>query len=282
MSEPPEQNPAETGTDEHGAALTPEAAAEATTQAIGRLRQADGSSRALRAAKALRGLLPGDSELGDPLSTAGDKPSDMLARRVADVASERPSLTRELGLGALQVWQALSEAQGRGRGDREYTILFTDLVDFSSWALEAGDEATLALLRGVGREEEEAITGHGGRVVKRLGDGAMAVFDDPCSAVEAAHEAAQRVAAIEAPGYEPRLRAGAHLGQPRRIGSDFVGIDVNVAARVAAAAGPGEVLVSGAVCERLPEDRFDVKRRRWFRAKGAPKDLDVFATRPRG
>ena len=44
-------------------------------------------------------------------------------------------------MGALQVWQSLSEAQGRGQGDREVAILFTDLVGFSDWVLEAGDDA---------------------------------------------------------------------------------------------------------------------------------------------
>ena len=140
----------------------------------------------------MREWLPGDQELGDPLSTAGDKPADLLARRVAETDPKRP-LVRELGLGALQLWQALSEAQGRGRGDEEVAIMFTDLVDFSDWALEAGDEAALDLLRKVGIEEEAAICGRDGEVVKRMGDGLMAVFTDPASAVAAAHEACTRV-----------------------------------------------------------------------------------------
>src|SRR5437588_12976879 len=144
--------------------------------AVGRIVRTDSSPRFLKIAKWVREQLPGDSELGDALSTAGDEPSLVLARRLSEIGAQRPSVTRELGLGALQVFQALSEAQGRGRGDREVTILFTDLVDFSSWALEAGDEATLELLRKVGRAGETAISDHGGRVVKRLGDGLMAVF----------------------------------------------------------------------------------------------------------
>ena len=48
-------------------------------------------------------------------------------------------------MGALQVWQSLSEAQGRGHGDRDVAILFTDLVDFSDWVLEAGDERAVEL-----------------------------------------------------------------------------------------------------------------------------------------
>ena len=233
----------------------------------------------LRAAKLIRQFLPGDPELGDPLSTAGDQPSHLLARRVAESASERPSVARELGLGALQVWQALSEAQGRGRGDAEMAILFTDLVDFSAWALEAGDEATLDLLRKVGAEGETVISARGGRVVKRMGDGLMAVFDDAQSAVLAAHDACIRVGELQVRGYRPKLRTGVHFGRPRKLGGDYLGVDVNIAARVAAAASGDEVLVSGAGCQRLDHDAFRLRRRR-FRAKGAPKGLEVFAVEP--
>src|SRR4051794_9753183 len=57
-------------------------------------------NRLLRAAKLAREWLPGDSELGDPLSTAGDNPSHLLARRMAESrpASERVGVARELGL----------------------------------------------------------------------------------------------------------------------------------------------------------------------------------------
>ena len=248
--------------------------------ALARLRSTDESSRMLRAAQFVRDVLPGDRELGDPLSTAGDEPPQLLARRFAEVGGERPSVTRELGLGALQVWQALSEAQGRGRGDRELAILFTDLVEFSSWALEAGDEAALELLRRVGSAEESAIAAKGGRVVKRLGDGLMAVFGDPQAAVEAACEARRAVGELEADGYRPRLRAGVHLGRPRKIGGDYIGVDVNVAARVAEAASGDQVLVSGAACERLAPGSFECRRLRRFKAKGAPKGLDVYAAEP--
>ena len=229
-----------------------------------------------RIAKQLRELLPGDHELGDPLSLAGDKPSDLLARRVAETGSQRP-LVRELGLGALQVWQALSEAQGRGRGDAEVAILFTDLVDFSDWALEVGDEIALELLRKVGTEEETAICGRNGEVVKRLGDGLMAVFSNPADAVAAAHEACYRVGLLDVSGYRPRMRAGVHVGRPRRLGGDYLGVDVNIAARVAAAASGDEVLVSAPACERLEDGAFEVRRRKRFRAKGTPKELEVYA-----
>src|SRR5688572_16087395 len=111
--------------------------------------------------------------------------------------------------------------QGRGHGDREVTILFTDLVEFSSWTLEAGDDAAIELLRKVGLAVEAPVRAHGGRVVKRLGDGLMAVFDgDPGAAVEAACRARAAVEEIEVDGHRPQLRAGVHVGRPRRLGGD--------------------------------------------------------------
>jgi adenylate cyclase len=245
--------------------------------AIERVVLTDANPRFLKIARWVREQLPGDSELGDALSTSGDEPSLVLARRLAELGAQRPSATRELGLGALQVWQALSEAQGRGRGQRELAILFTDLVEFSAWALEAGDDAALDLLRRVGACEDQAVAAHGGRIVKRLGDGMMAVFSDAASAVRAAHEAGEKVATIAVDGYQAQIRAGVHVGRPRKIGGDYVGVDVNVAARVADGAKGGEVLASSAVCERLDEGEFSLKRRRWFKAKGAPKELEVFS-----
>jgi adenylate cyclase len=245
--------------------------------ALARVVRTDTNPQLLKIAKWMRERLPGDSELGDALSTAGDEPSLVLARRLSELGTERPSATRELGLGALQVWQSLSEAQGRGRGQREVAILFTDLVEFSAWALEAGDDAALDLLRSVSACEDAAVTAHGGRVVKRLGDGMMAAFNDAESAVRAAHEAREKVATLKADGYQPELRAGIHLGKPRKLGGDYLGVDVNVAARVASGAKPGEILVSSAACRKLDENKYTLKRRRRFKAKGAPKELEVFA-----
>ena len=262
---------------------TPPAPTEPRTRLGRRAQRVDSERRLLTVARIARGLLPGDSGLGgDRLSTAGDEPSSVLARHLAAIAEERPSVARELGVGALQVWQALSEAQGRGRGTREVTILFTDLVDFSSWALDAGDDAVLALLREVAHATEPPIEARGGQIVKRLGDGLMAAFADPAEAVPAAHEACAGVAGLDVGGHRPRLRAGVHNGHPRRIGGDYVGVDVNVAARVADAAKGGEVLVSDGVRSHLDPGAFRVRRKRLFRAKGTPQGLEVYAVEPAG
>jgi adenylate cyclase len=226
-------------------------------------------------------MLPGDSRYGDPLSTAGSAPTQTVARRLSEMTAERPGLLREVGLSALQVWQAAAEAQGRGRGDQELAIAFTDLEDFSSYALEAGDDAAVELLRDVGKIIEPAVKDHDGRVVKRLGDGMMAVFADARAGIDALRQACDGVEGLEVDGFDPRLRSGLHIGRPRRLAGDYFGVDVNVAARLAEEARGGELLVSGTVLEQCGEDDLQVKRKRRFKVKGVPRDLEAFAvTRP--
>jgi adenylate cyclase len=263
-----------------GSEVEPPAKAEPNAQrAAGRMREIDSSAGAMKVARALRKMLPGDADYGDRLSTSGKQPSQVLGQRVAAFTAERPSALREIGLSALQVWQALSDAPGGPDGYAEVAILFTDLVQFSRWALEAGDAAAVQLLRRVGEATEPPIEEHGGKLVKRLGDGLMAVFDEPQGAVAAAIEAIEAIRTVEAVGYRPRLRAGVHYGRAQKVGGDYLGVDVNVAARVAGAAGPNEVLVSETARELLDTESLQLKRKWLFRAKGAPEDLRVYAVR---
>lgn len=221
----------------------------------------------------------GDDERIDHLSTARGRPSDLAARQLVSLRGDRPGFAGELGLTALQAWQRLAEKQDRGRGKVDVAILFTDLVGFSSWALEAGDAAAVRLLREVGEAIEPPVLSRQGEVVKRLGDGLMAAFWDAPDAVEAAFEATERAGGIEIDGYRPLLRTGVHLGRPRRLGGDYFGVDVNIAARLAEAAKPGEILVSDRALEKLPPGAAEAKKRR-FSAKGAPKGLGAYAVTP--
>lgn len=234
----------------------------------------------LRTLHVLRRYAPGGAA-ADEDPWHGGRASGRVARLITEAAGEHPSVTRELGLTAVQVWQAArSRGGGNGRA-RERTIVFTDLVEFSEWALHAGDDQVLRLLREVGRASEQAIVARGGTVVKSLGDGLMVVFDDTAAAVEAADAACTAVSAITCDGYRPQLRVGLHRGMPRRVRGDYLGVDVNIAARVAGAASSSEVLISGPALAELDTDRYSVRRRRRFRAKGAPRDLDVYSIVPR-
>ncbi len=241
----------------------------------------DTQAALLTAIGCLRCRLPGDERFGDRLSTAGGTPVEVVARGVSALAPRRASIVHELGLAGLQVWQSLSVATGRGRGDVELAILFTDLVGFSSWALEAGDSAVLDLLRDVGAVVEAALLAHDGRIVKRLGDGLMATFSSAQAAVDAALDAQAGLDQVSIEGYEPAMRAGVHWGRPRRLGGDYLGVDVNIAARVVEAAKAGDVLVSASVLDRIRLDgldaleAFEIGRRKRLRADGAPRGLRV-------
>jgi adenylate cyclase len=136
------------------------------------------------------------------------------------------------------------------------------------------------LLRGVGQAVEPPVAARGGQVVKRLGDGMMAIFDAPGPAVDAVLEARERVGGVEVAGYRPRFRAGLHVGRPRRLGGDYLGVDVNIAARVAEQATPDELLVSSRALERLDADGLSVRRKRRFKVKGVPSDLTAYRVGP--
>jgi class 3 adenylate cyclase len=235
--------------------------------------------RLLSAVKRTRERLLGDDESLDRLSALRGRPADLAVRELVAFRGDVPGVAGELGLTAIQAWQHLAERQGRGRGAVETAVLFTDLVGFSSWALSAGDESAIELLGDVTRAIEPPILVRRGEVVKRLGDGLMAVFWDAMSAVEAAFEAGERVSAVEVSGYRPRLRTGIHLGRPRRIGSDYFGVDVNIAARLAETAEPGEVLVSDRTLCALGGAAVSSEQRR-VTVKGAPANLAVHAVLP--
>ena len=212
-------------------------------------------------------------------SGLGGHPADHAVHRLAALRGEEHGFLGEVGMTALQAWQRLAESQARGRGDVDVAILFTDLVGFSSWALEAGDRTAVRLLREVSAAIEPPIVRRRGEVVKRLGDGLMAAFGSGPDAFEAALAIEEGVAAIEVDGYRPLLRTGIHLGRPRKLRGDYFGVDVNIAARLGEAAKPGEILGSGALVESLGAGAVEAKRRR-FSAKGAPKELAVYSLRP--
>ncbi|MEH3129086.1 MAG: adenylate/guanylate cyclase domain-containing protein [Mycolicibacterium neoaurum] len=236
-----------------------------------------------------RRALPGDPEFGDPLSAAGEG-GPRAAARAADRLLEREAVSREISLGALQVWQALTERVSGKPANREMTLVFTDLVGFSAWSLRAGDDATLRLLRRVAQVTEPPLLVQGGHIVKRMGDGAMIVFTDPSTAVRAVLAALDAVQSVEVDGYTPRMRAGIHTGHPHRIGSDWLGVDVNIAARVMERATRGGLVIShttvdavGGV-EALAALGISVKRvrKQLFATKpsGVPEDLVMYWVKP--
>jgi class 3 adenylate cyclase len=235
-----------------------------------------------------RRLLPGDHEFGDPLSTAGEGAPRAAARAADRLLGDRDAASREVSLGVLQVWQALTEAVSRRPANPEVTLVFTDLVGFSTWSLHAGDDAALDLLRQVARAVEPPLLDAGGHIVKRMGDGLMAVFRDPAVALRAVLAAKEELRSVEVAGYRPRMRVGIHTGRPQRMAADWLGVDVNIAARVMERATKGGIMISSSTLDLRPQSELDAlgvvakrARKPIFAAKtaGVPTDLGIYRLR---
>jgi len=126
------------------------------------------------------------------------------------------------------------------------TIFFSDIRGFTDYTEREGDEAARQMLRGYHAIVREKIEEVGGTVVKELGDGFMATFRGArpailCSiAIQRAIAQAKRRQAGE--GIEVGI--GINTGEPIQEGSDYIGLDVNFAARICAIAKPGQILVA--------------------------------------
>lgn len=130
------------------------------------------------------------------------------------------------------------------------TVLFTDLVGFTEYTDVVGDIAAVGLL-----DQQTAITisvlqSHGGRIVKELGDGLMIWFGSADDGLVGAVSLMAAIEAARADGTFPlAIRMGLHHGEAIRRDDDLVGQTINIAARIAALAGPGELLVSDIVID---------------------------------
>jgi adenylate cyclase len=129
------------------------------------------------------------------------------------------------------------------RSAGEPAIAFLDISGFTALTEERGDEAAAALVGALEELVEAGARRHGGKIVKRLGDGVMLHFADPTQAVAAARELVAGATEAEL----PPARVGIASGRVVFRDGDYYGRTVNLAARIAEYAGPGDVLVSDAV-----------------------------------
>jgi len=119
-------------------------------------------------------------------------------------------------------------------------MCFLDLTGYTRLTEERGDQAAAEVAATLGRSVQQNASQHGGRAVKWLGDGVMLYFTDPAEAVVSALELSDRVPAVGLPQAHSGIDAGPIVVQD----GDYFGRTVNTAARIAAHAGPGQVLVS--------------------------------------
>jgi class 3 adenylate cyclase len=116
---------------------------------------------------------------------------------------------------------------------------------------------------------------HRGHIVKTTGDGVLASFDGPGRAVRCAQEVLAGVGQLGI-----AVRAGLHAGECERPGDDLAGIAVHTAARVAALAGPGEVLVTRTVVDLVAGSELQFVDKGLRKLRGVPGSWQLLAVAP--
>jgi class 3 adenylate cyclase len=152
------------------------------------------------------------------------------------------------------------------------TVLFTDLVGSTELAARAGDRRWRELLDAHDRAVARELDRFRGRQVDSAGDGVFALFDGPARAIRCGCAIRDSVRLL---GLE--LRAGLHTGEVELAGEHVRGIAVHTGARVAAAAGGGEVLVTGTVRDLVAGSGLEFSDRGEHVLKGIPEPRRLYA-----
>ena len=200
------------------------------------------------------------SEVIQPAIAAGkgrEKIADVeLADRIAPLAEQ--AVLAMYHLQQARVWTAniiegfetlMEEAGLHSRLERLPAICFLDITGYTRLTQERGDDAAADLAATVARLVQRSSVQHGGKPIKWLGDGVMFYFGDPGPGVRAALQMVDGLAAAGLPPAHVGLHAGPVLFQE----GDYFGQTVNLSARIADYARPGEVLVSQAVADASQE-----------------------------
>jgi class 3 adenylate cyclase len=140
-------------------------------------------------------------------------------------------------------------ADARDPGIR--TVFFTDVVNSTTLTQSLGDEAALAMLGIHDMIVRDALSALGGREIKHTGDGIMACFISPASAVRCAIQIQRELEkhAKAKPERALKVRVGAAAGEPVEQHNDLFGSTVQLASRLCAHAQPEQILVSNAIAE---------------------------------
>ncbi len=153
------------------------------------------------------------------------------------------------------------------------TVMFTDIVDATSRAAQSGDERWRDRLADHHAVVRAQLARFGGREVKTTGDGFLATFSGPPS--QALRCAAAMVGELRGLGLD--VRVGMHTGECEIVEDDVAGMAVHIAARVAALAAAGEVLVSGTVFGTVVGGPFGFEDRGHHELRGVPGAWPLFA-----
>jgi class 3 adenylate cyclase len=174
-----------------------------------------------------------------------------------------------------EVEEFLTGSRHAPEGDRVLaTVLFTDMVGSTEHAAELGDRRWRDLLDAHDEAVRRQLDRFRGREVNTRGDGFLATFDGPGRAILCACAIRDAVRALGI-----QVRAGLHTGEIELRGDDVAGVAVHIGSRVADIAGPGEVLVSGAVPPLIAGSGIEFDDRGEHELKGVPGTWHLYAVR---
>jgi pimeloyl-ACP methyl ester carboxylesterase len=154
------------------------------------------------------------------------------------------------------------------------TVLFTDIVGSTDRARELGDAKWTELLEQHHATVRRVLRQYRGREIDTAGDGFFAAFDGPARGIRCAQAILE---ALDGIGIE--ARSGLHTGEVEVVGDDLAGIAVHIGARVAAAAGPREVLVSSTVRDLVAGSGIEFEDRGLHELKGLDEPRRLYAVR---
>ncbi|MDO8611214.1 MAG: adenylate/guanylate cyclase domain-containing protein [Dehalococcoidia bacterium] len=158
-----------------------------------------------------------------------------------------------------------------------HTILFTDIEGSTALTQRLGDARARELMREHERLTREALKAHGGAEVKTMGDGFMASFSSATRALECAIALQRSFAERNESAAEPlRVRVGLNAGEPIEEEQDLFGTAVILAARIAAQAQGGEILVSEGVRQIVAGKKFLLADRGEVTLRGFEDPVHVY------
>ena len=154
------------------------------------------------------------------------------------------------------------------------TVMFTDLVSSTEQATQLGDRGWRDLLASHHALVRRELGRFHGEERDTAGDGFFATFDGPARAIRAAQSI---ISGLETLGLQARV--GVHVGECELHDAKPTGVAVNIGARVASLADPGEVLVTRTVRDLVAGSGLQFAERGTHPLKGVPGDWDLFTVR---
>ena len=176
--------------------------------------------------------------------------------------------------------QAVDEIQEFLTGIRESadpdrvvaTVMFIDIVDSTAVAAGLGDRAWADTLDGFYAVVRRELDRFRGKEIDTAGDGFFVTFDGPARALRCATEVIDAVADLRL-----SVRVGIHTGECERVAGKVGGLGVVIGARVGAAAGAGEILVSRTVADLVVGSDLRFLPRGTHKLKGVPGEWELYA-----